>query len=82
MNLSSHHQELDEEGEGRCSVPMWTYPGMPAGFCDQAAFGRRPPCDEYRDAAGEIRRTDGKYNGYVPALACTMHGGPDGRHHV
>lgn len=64
---------------GRCSVPMWQN-GLPAGHCDQPAYGKRPPCKEWRDAyTGELRRVDGKYNGHVPGLACPMHGGPEPR---
>ena len=60
---SRHHKELDENGEGKCSVPMWRYPGVPAGFCDDVAYGRH----EGRPYS---------YNGYVPYLACYDHGGP------
>ncbi len=37
---------------------------MPAGFCDEAAFG--------------AQTTEGAlgFNGYVPGLACPKHGGP------
>ncbi len=38
MRLSNHHMELNEQGEGKCSVPMWIG-GIPAGFCDRPAFG-------------------------------------------
>jgi hypothetical protein len=57
---SPHHLQLDEQGVGKCSVPMWSG-GAPDGFCDRDAYGF---CD----------RT--KYDGYVPGLACQMHGGP------
>lgn len=60
--LSEHHKVLNEAGEGKCSVPMWSG-GMPAGFCDKAAYGRQEP--------GQHR-----YDGYCPALACHGHGGP------
>lgn len=59
---SKHHKELDKNGEGKCSVPMWMN-GVPAGFCDDIAYG-------------ELQRFDGKYSGYVPYLACPAHGGP------
>ena len=73
--MSKHHQEL-KDGKGKCSVPMWGM-GMPAGFCGNDAFGKRPPCKQWKDAyTGEMRRDDGKYNGYVPGLACVGHGGP------
>ena len=73
---SEHHHKLTN-GVGKCSVPMWVG-GLPGGFCDQPAFGKRPPCDEWRDAyTGERHRLDGKFNGYTPGLACPAHGGPD-----
>ncbi|HML73353.1 MAG TPA: hypothetical protein PKB02_02535 [Anaerohalosphaeraceae bacterium] len=75
MQLTEKHIELDEQGIGRCSVPMWCC-GMPAGFCDEPAYGERPPSKEYRDATGRLWRLDGKYDGYVPGLACPAHGGP------
>ena len=55
------HQKLTN-GKGKCSVPMWIM-GMPAGFCDRDAFGKQTE--------------EGKlyYDGYVPYLACTIHGG-------
>jgi hypothetical protein len=70
-----HHHELTN-GVGKCSVPMWVE-GCPSGFCDKPAYGFRPKCAEFRDAyTGEMHRMDGKYNGYVPGLACPAHGGP------
>lgn len=36
-----HHHELTD-GVGKCSVPMWSM-GMPAGFCDEPAYGERAP---------------------------------------
>jgi hypothetical protein len=69
------HMELDENGEGLCSVPMWCN-GLPAGFCDRPAFGKPVPCEMWRDGRGVLRRTDNRYDGYVPALACPAHGGP------
>lgn len=76
--LSEYHQKLDENGVGKCSVPMWCS-GLPFGFCDKEAYGRREECKmNYRDPyTKEIVRLDGKYNGYVPALACPAHGGPE-----
>lgn len=72
-----HHLELDENGKGFCSVPMWSG-GLPAGFCDKEAYGEQLPCPTYRDIwTGEICRTDGKRAGYIPGLACPMHGGPE-----
>lgn len=74
--MSKHHEELTN-GEGKCSVPMWGQ-GVPAGFCDKPAYGVRPECLQYRDRnTGKIYRTDGKYSGYIPGLACPAHGGPE-----
>lgn len=73
--LSKHHKELTN-GKGKCSVPMWVN-GVPAGFCDNDAFGERPDCETFRDRYGNIIRWDGKYSGYVPGLACPYHGGPE-----
>jgi len=62
---------------GKCSVPMWWGDGMPAGACGKPAYGKRPPCRQYRDGwTGRLYREDGRFNGYVPDLACEMHGGP------
>lgn len=73
--LWKHHKELTD-GKGKCSVPMWMG-GMPAGFCDRDAFGKYVDGERFRDGQGELRRWDGKYAGYVPALACPRHGGPE-----
>lgn len=60
----------------RCSVPMWMA-GCPAGRCGEPAYGVFIPGETFRDGwTGEVRRLDGKYNGYVPDLACPAHGGP------
>lgn len=76
---SKHHHELDSLGLGKCSVPTWTN-GCPDGFCDRDAFGVRPHSPQWMNyAAGEMQREDGRYNGYVPGLACHMHGGPEFR---
>lgn len=62
---------------GPCSVPMWMG-GCPAGRCDQPAYGGYIDGPKYRDGwTGEICRMDGKFRGYVPGLACPMHGGPE-----
>ena len=74
--LSKHHQELDANGVGKCSVPMWCN-GIPAGFCDNEAYGIQVKCETFRNNAGELMRLDGKYAGYIPALACPAHGGPE-----
>jgi len=76
MRISDCHEKLDDTGQGKCSVPMWMH-GIPAGFCDKPAFGKPVPGKTYRSSSGEEMRFDGKYNGYVPALACPAHGGPN-----
>lgn len=69
-----HHHKLTN-GVGKCSVPMWCA-GIPDGFCDKPAYGERPPGSQWRNAyTGEMMRFDGRYNGYVPGLACPGHGG-------
>lgn len=72
---SEHHRTLNADGVGKCSVPMWQG-GCPAGFCDETAYGQRPEGKTFRNRDGESRRFDGKYDGYVPGLACPAHGGP------
>lgn len=73
--LSEHHKTLTN-GVGKCSVPMWSM-GTPGGFCDRPAFGNGPPpARTKRGPAGYDYRDDGLYPGYVPALACEIHGGP------
>ncbi|ABR91896.1 Hypothetical protein mma_2223 [Janthinobacterium sp. Marseille] len=76
--LSSCHKELNELGDGCCSVPMFSG-GCPAGFCDRPAYGFRPEMKTHRRWDGFEWRDDGKYTGYVPGLACVAHGGPDSR---
>ena len=74
--MGEHHQTL-VDGVGKCSVPMWSG-GMPGGFCDEPAYGKPPPTKYFYAAyGGERMRADGRYSGYVPALACRPHGGPD-----
>ena len=72
-----HHHELTD-GVGKCSVPMWMG-GLPAGFCDKPAYGKRvEPSYYFRDGwTGRRHRSDGRYDGYVPGLACVAHGGPE-----
>lgn len=73
--LMKHHTTLTNH-KGKCSVPMWR-DGCPDGFCDADAFGNYVPGLTFRDAyTGEVRRLDGKWNGYVSGLACPKHGGP------
>lgn len=60
---------------GKCSVPMWCN-GMPAGTCDNPAYGERPPAVTHRRWDGFEWRDDGRYPGFVPGLACELHGGP------
>jgi hypothetical protein len=74
-SMSDQHKKLDELGEGKCSVPMWMN-GRAADFCDQPAYGERPPGTTHRRWDGFEWRDDGLYSGYVPGLACPMHGGP------
>lgn len=64
--LSECHKTLTY-GVGKCSVPMWCA-GMPAGFCDEPAFGPQTPRP----------RWDTVPRSYAPALACPGHGGPVG----
>jgi len=61
MRLNKHHKELNKQGVGKCSVPMWMN-GTPAGFCDKPAYSLHE--------GGKYA-----YSGYVPALACPLHGG-------
>lgn len=76
---ADHHHKLTN-GVGKCSVPMWSG-GSPDGFCDKPAYGEPVPSPMYRDAyTGEMKRLDGRYNGYVPGLACIAHGGPPAKH--
>ena len=78
--IGDQHENLDDQGIGKCSVPMWMG-GSPAGFCNDPAYGERPEPDHYWIDAytQERKRSDNKYDGYVPALACPGHGGPSTR---
>lgn len=61
---------------GCCSAPMWLG-GLPAGRCNEKAFGERAPSRMWMNySAGRLMREDGLYDGYVPGLACPKHGGP------
>ncbi|MCK5316288.1 MAG: hypothetical protein KAJ55_00160 [Anaerolineales bacterium] len=66
--IGDRHREIIN-GHGLCSVPMWIYPGYPAGFCDKPAFGKET------EEARRMERIRGTHR-YVPALACVGHGGP------
>jgi hypothetical protein len=70
-----HHHELTNH-KGKCSVPMFSG-GAPAGFCDADAFGEPPTSPRVWHSPKQMYvREDGKYDGYVPGLACPAHGGP------
>jgi len=71
--LSKDHRELTN-GVGKCSVPMWRG-GLPSGFCSQDAYSMKRTDGEYAMVNGSRRYFDGRYDGYVPALACHGHGG-------
>jgi len=73
--LADHHKVL-KNGKGKCSVPMWSG-GCPSGFCDRDAFGKYIRGPEYAEGPSRGQRIDGKYSGYVPSLACQIHGGPE-----
>lgn len=63
---------------GKCGVPMWQG-GCPAGVCGNDAYGPYIPGPTFRDPyTGELRRLDGKFNGYTPGdFTCPRHGGPE-----
>jgi len=61
--LSEHHKP--KAGVvGKCSVPMWCG-GLPAGFCDQSAYGEQR-AERYR----------GENLSYASGYCCAGHGGP------
>lgn len=73
MELCEYHKELDENGEGKCSVPMWRN-SMPAGFCDRIAYGY----PEFTQRRYGIFDQEGKWcAGYSSGLVCYAHGGPE-----
>jgi len=71
--MSKKHEELNSDGFGACSVPMWQG-GLPGGFCDERAFGKQT--QEYLDS---FPSWNYKYRMpvYAPSLACVSHGGPE-----
>lgn len=81
----SHSAECLQEHEdaingvlGPCSVPMWCGSGCPAGTCENKAYGERPPSRMWMNyGAGRMMREDLKFDGFVPGLACPVHGGPE-----
>ena len=81
-SISEHH--VGKCGvTGKCSVPMWSGYGGPAGFCDEEAFGEQyaegtrhaPPWWSPRDRNGYLLRPDHRAP-FAPALCCKRHGGP------
>jgi hypothetical protein len=70
------HEKLNADGVGSCSVPMWSGDGGEAGFCNKVAFGSRPDGETVVRWDGYVYRSDNRYAGYVPGLACPGHGGP------
>jgi len=69
-SCNQHHKELNEEGVGKCSKPMWCG-GCPAGFCDRDAYGKVLP-----ERVAFHWENGRKISIYVPHLACPEHGGP------
>ncbi|MEG8223789.1 hypothetical protein OSJ57_24795 [Sphingomonas sp. HH69] len=77
--------------EGKCSVPMWSS-YVPAGFCDQPAWGQqyserepaRGQSGKYADPSWPLRDRNGYYPSHIahlgPRMAigycCAAHGGP------
>jgi hypothetical protein len=58
---------------------MWGIAGE--CFCDAPAYGKPPPSKLYWNAGrGRYTRVDGRYDGYVPGLACVAHGGSEPTH--
>lgn len=73
MQTSKCHEEPNEQGYGKCSVPMWSVYG-PAGFCDEPAYGKQEPGQR---RYGEWSRAWGRwFAGFCSGLACHAHGGP------
>ena len=80
MRTNNCHEVLGDDGTGKCSVPMWAG-GAPAGFCDRTAYGDPIPATNriLNIHTGLMQRIDGRYDGFVPGLACPGHGGPKTR---
>lgn len=57
---------------GKCRRPMWMYPGIPAGFCGEPAFGPQLPEDGFYAMRGYRREM-----GYCFGPCCPAHGGPN-----
>jgi hypothetical protein len=72
MRLSTYHENVDANGVGKCSVPMWSG-GVPGGFCDDVAYGRQEPNQR---RYGELDWQRKWIAGYCSGLACYAHGGP------
>lgn len=84
MTLLDHHKKLKNKTNkiGKCSVPMWRM-GMPAGFCDEPAFGPQEKSQRRYGEYGQGYDKNGNWcsggiwhNGYCGGLACYNHGGP------
>ena len=78
--LSEWHKTLTN-GVGKCSVPMWMN-GMPAGFCDEPAYGSQEK-GQTRYGNWGAGWEGGRWYpggvftpGYCSGLACPNHGGP------
>ena len=70
--------EFIKAQHGKCRVPMSFGWGGPAGFCGNPAFGVHIEGPTFRDGwTGEVRRTDGKWGGYVHGPCCPRHSGPE-----
>ena len=74
--LSERHEKLDANGVGLCSVPMWFGYGGEAGFCDEPAYGVRPPTRFRTRWDGYESADDGGPVVHAGGLSCPKHGGP------
>ncbi len=81
MSVLSEQHKAVVDGAGKCSVPMWRN-GLPAGLCDEPAYGRQDEGQQrYGDwGAGYIGDRwfpGGVWTpGFCSGLACERHGGP------